>query len=278
MFAMMNIQKSDSMSPQNGGIPSPQGGGDNKAFTLVEMSVVLIVIGLVIMTVFPAMNALRQNMQHSATQANLTALMRATTAFVQAKGCVPCPTPASTMGPGFGHVRGDDSGTPCNNDTTKCVGEGVVPFISLGVPASTAKDGWGRWITMRVDPALTIVFGVTPTGTQGLCRAGLYTAATAKPINVAQEGGGEQHAAVIFVSHGANGLGAYRPDPAFGALSAHPTFGATCAAGNYERCNADGDQSFMEPPSIDDVLLYLGRDALVTYLGNTACQTVWAPS
>ncbi|HAX91679.1 MAG TPA: hypothetical protein DCY07_05670, partial [Rhodospirillaceae bacterium] len=130
-----------------------------KAFTLVEMSMVLVIIGLVIMIVYPALGAFRQSMQASATQSNLQALMRATAAFVQNNGCLPCPTPASTTGVGFGRVRGDTLTAMCS----VCpIAEGIVPFVSLGIPMQTTKDGWGRWITLRVDPALTINFGVAP--------------------------------------------------------------------------------------------------------------------
>ncbi len=272
-----------------------------KAFTLAEMSMVLVVVGLVIMVVFPALTAFRQSMQVSATQSNLQALMRATTAFVQANGCLPCPTPAATTGAGFGRVRGEAGGLACQNNCT--VYEGIVPFISMGLPQQIAKDGWGRWITMRVDPALTINFGVVPptalcvagdttpscvTGEsrKGLCQDGALMSKVNR-VSITTAGGGTQQAALLFLSHGANGFGAFKADPAVSAgTNAHPAFsgGLTpCSAtGGFERCNANGDAAFIEAPfsndpttPYDDVLLYVGRDALVSSLGNPACQTSW---
>jgi type II secretory pathway pseudopilin PulG len=126
--------------------------------TLVEMAVVLVVIGLIIFTIFPAINAVRMSSQRSTTQSNLQSLMLATAAYVQANGCLPCPTPAGTIGAAFG-LAGSTTGTGASKTSSACgtcsVPEGIPPFISLGIPASTAEDGWGRWITMRVDPALT---------------------------------------------------------------------------------------------------------------------------
>jgi len=270
-----------------------------RAFTLVETSMVLVIMGLVIMIVFPALTAFRQSMQTTATHNNLAALMRATAAFAQANGCVPCPTPASTTGSGFGRVRGDASGDGCQNDCT--IHEGIVPYVSLGLSAQTAKDGWGRWITMRVDPALVVNFGVIPPtapclagdaepscvigqSRKGLCRSGL---STTNRVSVTIPGGATQEAALIFVSHGANGWGAFRADPLVSPGSnGHPSFGGVLtpcsAAGGFERCNANGDRAFVDAPMTvdpsapyDDLVLYAGRDALVSFLGNPACQTTW---
>lgn len=210
------------------------------------MAIVLIVIGLIIMTVFPALNAVRLSSQRNLTQSNMQSLMLATASYVQANGCLPCPTPALVTGANFGHVRGDNNSAPCNGCPSP---EGIPPYMSLGIPAATAHDGAGFWITMRVDPALTTAFNVVPptktcscslTGSTcapspnvtgctcsapvnnvcaapvnagisslGLCTASLSKLGTAKPISVQTYGGGTQSAAVLFVSHGTHGYGSY---------------------------------------------------------------------
>src|SRR5580704_2122951 len=102
-----------------------------QGFTLVEMAVVLVIIGLLIMTVFPALIALRMGSQRSLTQSNLQALMLATAAYVQANGCVPCPVPLVVGVPppagGFGRVRGDTVAAACNGCPAP---EGIPPFAS----------------------------------------------------------------------------------------------------------------------------------------------------
>lgn len=270
---------------------------NQSGFTLIEMSMVLVIVGLVIMIVFPALTAMRQSHQQGATSSNLASLMKATAAFVQANGCLPCPTPASTLGAGFGRVRGDTGSNVCG---ACAVAEGVAPFASLGLPASTARDGWGRWITMRVDPALTVNFGVVPptapclssdpapcvTGQsrKGLCQPNL---SAVNRIGVLTPAGATQQAAVVFVSHGANGFGAFYADPiANNGTNQHPIFqGPTTACsptGGFERCNANGDAVFVNAQAtndplapFDDVLLYMDRNTLVSALGNPACQAAW---
>jgi type II secretory pathway pseudopilin PulG len=259
---------------------------------------VLIVIGLVILIVYPALNAVRQGAQRSATDASLQALMRAAAVYTQANGCLPCPTPAATTGSGFGRVRGDTNAAPCSGCPQP---EGIPPFVSMGIPESMARDGWGRWITMRVDPALTVNFGVVPptalctdadvasslcpvagVSQKGLCRSGL---SAANRINVQTPGGPVATAAVIFVSHGANGRGAFVAGALAGGLNGErlpfPGGPPSCVVGN-EPCNASGTLNFVNATQVvdknnpyDDSMLFADRNNIVSWLGNGSCQTTW---
>jgi prepilin-type N-terminal cleavage/methylation domain-containing protein len=228
--------------------------GRRTGFTLVEMAVVLVIIGLVILTVFPALTAARSGSQRAVTQSNLQSLMLATAAYVQANGCVPCPTPAPVFGNGFGVVAGSTA-NPQQTCGACPTAEGIPPYMSLGLPASTAHDGWGHWISMRVDPALTAAFNVAPPtkpqactcsvptnnvctpspsncacapavnnvcaplpvgiSAQGLCAAGLSSAAR---IGVQTQSGASQQAAVLFISYGARGYGSFIANASRGAV------------------------------------------------------------
>ncbi len=298
-------------------------------FTLIEMAVVLVVIGLIILTVFPALQAARTSSQRSMTQTNLQSLMLATAAFAQANGCLPCPTPAATVGAGFGRVRGDTVADACKGCAAA---EGIPPFVSLGLPMAAARDGWGRWITMRVDPDLTAetlhavvpptkpvacacaaptggVCAASPAGSgcacappvggvcaplpngvsqQGLC-AGDTSFPSANRIKVSVPGGAAQDVAVIFVSHGADGYGAYVANAttalgglANGARLSFPAALPACSPGTgFSRCNADNNAQFTDAPlstgsadPYDDMMIHAGRNALVAMLGGgSACQS-----
>lgn len=261
-------------------------------FTLIEMSFVLVIIGLVIMIVFPALKSIQQSTQNKATQTNLDALMHASAAYVQANGCLPCPTPPTATGVRIGRVRGDTNNDTCGSCSSP---EGVAPFASLGLPMRTAKDGWGNWITMRVDPALTINFGSAPPASvclssdpapcvrgesrKGLCQEDL---SSTNRITVRSSTGSETEVALLFASHGLNGRGAYRLNRT-GFTRILSDFTRTCSTlGAFEHCNVNGDNSFTDAAyttsdhvAFDDQLRFLGRNALVTYLGNAACQTNW---
>lgn len=268
-----------------------------RGFTLAEMSFVLLIVGIVSLIVFPALKAARAGAQQSLTQSNLAALMRAGAAFTHANGCLPCPTPAGASGAGFGRVRGAATGSLCG---TCAVAEGIAPFASLGLPAATAKDGWGHWITMRIDPYLATNFAVVPptapclasdpqpctlgASQKGLCRAAISPLGT--PVSVAIPGGATQSAALLFLSHGPNGFGAFNASPMGGAgMNAHDYRGpaTSCTtSGGFELCNADGNASFVDAPAsadpndpFDDQLVYMDRNALIASLGQGACDTAW---
>ncbi|MDR3450242.1 MAG: type II secretion system protein [Alphaproteobacteria bacterium] len=283
-----------------------------RGFTLVEMAMVIVIIGLVMLTVFPALVATRTANQTALTQSNLRNLMLATAAYVQANGCLPCPADASLNGAKFGKIS---TAAACGSCSAI---EGIFPYVSLGVPASVAHDGWGHWITMRVDPALTTIpissttVFVPPTAicsqtdanngyctsaqvgsaSKGLCKSGL---ATTQRISVITPQGATQQAAVIFVSHGKDGYGscfaeaAQNPNNGF-RLPFPSNYAACSPAGGYGQCDAGGgsqncnttDTVFYDAQSVggdtdpyDDVLLYADRNGLISMLGNPACQTVW---
>jgi len=283
------------------------------AFTLVEMAVVLVIVGLLMMASLPALMGIKTASQRSLSQTNLQSLMQATAAYVQGNGCLPCPTPANIANSataGFGHVRGDSSSSPAACGSC-AVPEGIPPFGSLGIPAADAKDAWGHWITMRVDPALTINFGIAPpfapclstdlppntvtpscvtlgASQKGLCRSNLSSASR---ITVQTPAGTSppsvQQAAVIFVSHGVSGAGSFFALPVFSnsngqRLSYPPTMPGCSTAGGYARCNGDGNAVYVNAPLVqtgndpfDQILIFADRNTLVSQFNNGSCQTVW---
>ncbi|MDE2030296.1 MAG: prepilin-type N-terminal cleavage/methylation domain-containing protein [Alphaproteobacteria bacterium] len=247
-------------------------------FTLVEMAVVMVVMGLIMLTVLPALSIMRGANERELTQSNLHSLIIATAAYVQANGCLPCPANPASGGTNFGVVG---TGSACG---TCMAPEGIPPFVSLGVPASVAHDGWHHWITMRVDPALTANFGIKPpTGSAGLCASGL---STTNRIAVTTPGGATQQAAVIFISHGKDGYGSFfaQASPSMNNGARLPFYGsyAACSVSSgYARCNADGNTQFYDATdtegsdTYDDMLAYASRNALVATFGNASCQTTW---
>ncbi|MGE0108217.1 MAG: type II secretion system protein [Bdellovibrionales bacterium] len=273
-----------------------------KGFTLIEMSFVLVIVGMIIVMVFPALKAIHKSTQYTATQTNLSTLMRAAAAFTHAHGCLPCPTPAApstyvTPSSGFGHVRGDSSGTMCGTCSTA---EGIPPFMSMGLPAATAKDGYGRWITMSIDPKLAENSGTLPPtapctasdgssclldhSQKGLCAAGLDKS-KAPQVRIHSSSNTEpKEFALIFLSHGENGYGAFRIDssPTNNMHNYNGPASSCSLHSGFEICNTDNDRVFVDAEHkntkkdpFDDILYYLDRNALIALLGNHVCETTW---
>jgi prepilin-type N-terminal cleavage/methylation domain-containing protein len=275
-----------------------------RAFTLVEMAVVVTIVGLVMLTVFPALTATRQATQITLTQSNLRNLMTATAAFVQANGCLPCPAVPGGTTTNFGKLPYATACGVCDPP------QGIPPFAALGIPASTARDGWGHWITMRVDPALTNPSPVVvpPTArctkaeadtnlngcstegasTKGLCKAATAsTGSTFTGIKVTLPGGGgTQPAAVIFISHGSTGYGSYVATPRLSdfMLPFASNYAPCSATGGYAQCNSaernttefyDAPAHISDTDSYDDFLTYADRNTIVSLLGNGGCNSTW---
>ncbi|MBI3419939.1 MAG: type II secretion system protein [Proteobacteria bacterium] len=266
-------------------------------FSLAEAALSLAIVGMVITAMVPALLSLRASESARATQTALEGVMRATAAFVQANGCFPCPAPASLQaGAGFGVVRGDTlaNPSPCNSGCASV--PGLVPFRSLGLPQSLAHDGYGRWLTFAVDPTLTssglsnLACTIQDTDCtaddvahsahkKGLCAAGLG-ASTSLRVLVS---GVTTTIAMLVLSHGANGRGAFTEVNSGPARRAFPTSVPSCLPGNTgaERCNADADLTFVAAiPStgsdpFDDQMLYFDRNALMASLGGAGCNTNW---
>jgi hypothetical protein len=125
--------------------------------------------------------------------------------------------------------------------------EGVVPWATLGLPET---DAWGRRFTYRVTPA----FADDPTGglqaSFALTDSGAITVTTggAAPVNITTS------AAAAIVSHGKNGLGAYKPDG----------FQLAGAAAD-ELKNADADAVFVAKvpdPAFDDLVVWISTNVL----------------
>ena len=104
-------------------------------FTLVEMAIVMVIMGLVMLTILPALNTVRTASQKSLTVSNLHSLMLATATYIQANGCLPCPALAGASGNNFGRMAYASPATTCGVCSNP---EGLVPFVSLGLPAATA--------------------------------------------------------------------------------------------------------------------------------------------
>lgn len=270
--------------------PSPRVASRPAGFTLVEMAVVVVIAGLIITALLPALQDMRRSTQLTATQTNLQSLLRATAAYALANGCLPCPTAGNKIS---GSERGKVS-TPGNTACGICaVADGIAPYASLGIDPATAKDGWGRWITMHVDTSLTnrACSDADITARKPHCLSAdkmlcsmAFPSTTSPTVNFLSTA--STKAAVVFVSHGANGYGAYRPQPAASTDACRNTrfsFPATtvCAPSTVEMCNdvcASTSTAFWlvdRTDRFDDSLTYADRNALISLFGSAACTTTW---
>lgn len=219
---------------------------NQRGFSLVEMAVVLVIMGLLLAMVMTPLRAQRASKAQHQTETTLLEAKQALLGHALIHHYLPCPDTDATPD-GWENVKADGS---CQKD------EGVLPWQNLGV---TQTDAWGRLWRYRVDASFSnhqILFGFAQaenaSSIQVQTETGTATSQPSRPT-------------AIVLSHGENGLGGMQvvDDVDIQAL------GNPISQDELE--NADGDVNFVEKAvqmgasnnSFDDMLIMLSPKVLI---------------
>lgn len=229
-------------------------------FTLVEMAIVLVIVGLLLGGLLMPLSAQMDQRRNSETQKALEEINQALIGFAIANGRLPCPANGTiatgTANAGMEQFTGTGAAQACTAP------EGVLPWATLGV---SELDAWGRRYGYRVTLLFArgipqANFGCTPPSNPtrspfALCSVG--------DINVMDSATGNVIAAnvpALVISHGPNGLGAF---------ISTGTLIAAAGAGTDEAENTDVDVNFVShvPSSaatnrFDDLVAWLSPNTL----------------
>jgi prepilin-type N-terminal cleavage/methylation domain-containing protein len=118
----------------------------NKGFSLIELSIVLAVVGLMVVSMVNGFATYTQNRRMQESQRDLQNIYEALIGFAIQNGRLPCPDVDGINVPGFGI---EDRQGP-NNECTAPVGGpagapvavGFLPFVDLGI-SGVVEDPWG---------------------------------------------------------------------------------------------------------------------------------------
>jgi type II secretory pathway pseudopilin PulG len=126
--------------------------------TLVEVAISVTVLGIIMAGALELYDRGHRQQQIEITYNNIDAITDALSVYVGTAGRLPCPADPAAPSETFGWERGI---TPADlksgnhypaghcDQTTR---NGIVPFMTLGIPRQTALDGWGRYYTYAVSP------------------------------------------------------------------------------------------------------------------------------
>lgn len=214
-------------------------------FTLVEMAIVLVIIGLLLGGLLMPLSAQVEQRKNSETQKALDEINQALIGFAASQTPPHLPCPDKTGGGGAGTAN--DGLEDFTAATGLCaVTEGNIPWATLGV---ADVDGWGNRIHYSVTalyssrpPAAT--FTLASTGTLSVCTTSACTTTTAIALPV------------IVLSYGKNGFGAIN---SAGIANPAPTSAD-------ELANTDLNASFVShTPSatFDDIVTWLSPNILL---------------
>lgn len=192
-------------------------------FTLIEIAVVLLIVGLVTVYGAKLIGALTEGSRARVTRQNMESIKLALQAFVARSGRLPCPA-IETLDP-TNPTYGLEAPAPPACTGTQAIGtptvawRGVVPWKTLGLTGESAFDAWGNQVTYVVTNTTTGLNSATVSGMRG----SIYVHSTA-PVLAGLPGTGNQinacsttaddnvcnaAAAVLLVSHGKAGAGAF---------------------------------------------------------------------
>ena len=244
-------------------------------FTLVEMAIVLMIVGLLLGGLIPTISGQMERQHINETRKQMDEIQQALIGFAIINGRLPCPAKATlatglasageeaTTGntcacvAGGGNTVADTSAIPCTGPTVT----GVLPWVTLGIKET---DAWERRYTYRVTrhfadqiAANTFGTGCTPSpaptaSSFALCSPGEMD------VESADSGGTDvaDNMPAIFLSHGKNGAGAYISNGTQLAVS----------TGDDEEENSDNDKNFVShniTSDFDDLVIWLPPNTLI---------------
>jgi prepilin-type N-terminal cleavage/methylation domain-containing protein len=200
----------------------------NNGFSLIELSVVLVIIALISGITISIGSTQIQFAKISNAQKTLTNAKIAIATFKEKTGRLPCPadpTLASTHANYGFEVAGCDlaacpAGVICPDAVQV---RGVIPFKTINLSESAAYDSWNNKLSYIVDKDLTTIATANNDG-----RIPVFDA-NGNEITASTVIG---KATYILLSHGSDGKGAYKKNG---------TLRAACAGSESDVENCDGD-------------------------------------
>ncbi len=257
--------------------------GRRGAFTLLELSIVIVIIGLLISMGFSISKKMIDTAKLSATQNRMDAIEKSLSTFFQKNGRLPCPGDESLQissanygleasAAGLDTCAGGAIAASYTTNATyvRKAAEGSVPVLTLGLPKDFMYDGWGRKIAYAVNPVMT---------TSGYARDYFplkhSVCATNTAIRIKDASGAYRSSSAVYalISYGLNGHGGYGNDGARynkGATGAdeltncHCTSAAVDSAYNGDYVQRSPNPYIWGTDYFDDIVRYKERWQLVT--------------
>jgi prepilin-type N-terminal cleavage/methylation domain-containing protein len=234
-------------------MPAPIHAFREQGFTLVEMALVLLIVGLLLGGMLVPLSAQMEQRNNSDTQKALSEIKEAIIGYALANGQLPCPADPTIA---TGSVGAGLSRATC---TTVLTSTGVVPWATLGV---NETDAWGNRFTYRVTSDFAAPIGTgsyggcTPSPTPTLATFALCSVGNLNVLSAAT--GGTTVAGnvpAVIISHGKNSAGAYTTQGTQLAVGSNPD----------ELENSDADNKYVShtpTATFDDMVVWISLDIL----------------
>jgi prepilin-type N-terminal cleavage/methylation domain-containing protein len=244
-----------------------------RGFTLIEIAIVLVVIGLITSGGLLAVSPVIQSAKISETKQKMATVEAALLGYILQNGCMPCPAQRGAAATG---QTADTAGTVYTGCTTNaCVtsGEGLVPWVSLGLSENDVTDGWNRRMTYGVDPTRAVASSMQRNADGSF-------PAFASTIDIETLAGADQaYTAIVYVllSHGQDGSFGETQTGTISADLYQQAVGAT-GLGQHENGNlnnldfANGNINTANGVGyFDDIVSFKSFQPLILSCGSGSC-------
>ena len=200
-----------------------------RGFTLVEVAIVLVIVGLLVSAFLAPLSAQRDLKDYSQVRTDLAQIQEALNGFAVANGRLPCPD-----------TTGDGIADACVGVTSATSTPGNLPWVTLGMQAN---DPWNSPYQYRVNDAFGTTFTLSTTGSgAGILK--VYTDNTLGAIVA-------NNVPAVIYSSGKNG--AVQPP-----ISADELENRTTAGAKFDVNFVSHDFS----PTFDDVVVWVSPNIL----------------
>lgn len=219
-----------------------------RGFTLIEMAIVTVIIGLLLSGSLLAVSPVIQGSKVTDTNARLDRIEQALTVYVIQNGCLPCPAPSGTASSnaaaGWSSAVGlapygpgnTTNNQPCAAPTgTGCTTiQGVVPWNTLGMSESDATDAWNNRISYAVsgDASSATNNNLVLTQSSSMVRTGTTYPAGVLIVQNTSATQQTSAAAYILISHGPDGAFGYSATTGTGPHTGQYSFAGTSTGRN----------------------------------------------
>lgn len=177
-------------------------------FTLVELAVVMVIVGIVLTMGLKMVNSTLDNASFSESKAKQERIKLALLSYLRTNGKLPCPDNS-----GDTVVATGVAAPSCNSLAAD--GYGIVPWQTLGMSRDDVIDGWGNYFSFRVANGNGVAKNWTSNGSAltDMTINELKNPSAAITIQELDSSASTlvnttSTAVVVLISHGRNGFGA----------------------------------------------------------------------
>lgn len=176
-------------------------GSSQSGFSLIEMAIVLMILGIVGGMSLHLVSAQFHRTAHLKTRDNQDYALTAIAAFVEKHRRFPCPADPKSTGLEYGLE-------PKERKCPAAKAEGILPFRTLGISEIFAKDGFKRWMTYVIDSNLADRDNENYMDTVVGKQITLHNE-QAQPVVVDHSSRLPNFVALLLISHGESGGGCF---------------------------------------------------------------------